>query len=167
MQDWCSVKEAARILRVVPGTIQRWTKEGRLKAEFTAGGHRRIPLSEVQRLSSKVPQYNARLDPHSIRGFDGFGISNDTANVTTFISEDETAKLIGISVNTVRSWVRCEALVGRQTAKGTYEVEQSSITKWLLDDSADEGDGVDCDCDTENPKIKSYADIDFTKFEGR
>jgi len=164
-QGYCTLKEAARLLMVVPGTIQRWDREGRIKAERTAGGHRRIPLSEIDRLKGKNTGYDARIDPHAVRGSGGFGISDDTNTESTFISEEEAAEQIGIKVNTVRSWVRNDALTGRQTAKGNYEVEQSSVTKWLLNDSRDEDDSVDRDA--ENPKIKSYADIDFNEFEGR
>mgnify|MGYP001572670101 CR=1 FL=1 len=41
--------EAARRLGVSPATIQRWVSAGLLTATRTHGGHRRIPLSEIQR----------------------------------------------------------------------------------------------------------------------
>jgi MerR family transcriptional regulator, light-induced transcriptional regulator len=42
--------EAARRLGVSPITIQRWADQGLITAERTLGGHRRIPVSEVERL---------------------------------------------------------------------------------------------------------------------
>jgi len=45
-----SAGEAARRLGVAPATIQRWVDSGVLHAERTAGGHRRIYVTEVRRL---------------------------------------------------------------------------------------------------------------------
>jgi MerR family transcriptional regulator, light-induced transcriptional regulator len=45
-----SAGEAARRLGVSPVTIQRWGDQGLIAVERTAGGHRRIPVSEVLRL---------------------------------------------------------------------------------------------------------------------
>jgi MerR family transcriptional regulator, light-induced transcriptional regulator len=42
--------EAARRLGVSPVTIQRWADQGLIAVERTAGGHRRVPVSEVLRL---------------------------------------------------------------------------------------------------------------------
>lgn len=42
--------EAARRLGVAPATIQRWANQGLLRVERTAGGHRRVPLTELRRL---------------------------------------------------------------------------------------------------------------------
>jgi excisionase family DNA binding protein len=45
-----SAGEAARRLGVTPITIQRWVDRGILNAERTAGGHRRIYVTELRRL---------------------------------------------------------------------------------------------------------------------
>src|SRR5205809_3800440 len=41
--------EAARRLGVAPITIQRWVDEGSMLARKTAGGHRRIPVTEIRK----------------------------------------------------------------------------------------------------------------------
>lgn len=41
--------EAAARLGVSPITIQRWVDAGALRAKRTAGGHRRIPMSEIRK----------------------------------------------------------------------------------------------------------------------
>ncbi len=45
--------EAARQLGVHVGTIRRWTREGHLEEQRTAGGHRRIPRAAVERLRTE------------------------------------------------------------------------------------------------------------------
>jgi excisionase family DNA binding protein len=47
--------EAAAQLGVAPATIQRWVDQGRLGAERTLGGHRRIPVAEIRRLVHTRP----------------------------------------------------------------------------------------------------------------
>lgn len=51
-----SAGEAARRLGVAPATIQRWVDSGVLRAERTAGGHRRIYVTELRRLiAASIP----------------------------------------------------------------------------------------------------------------
>jgi len=59
-----SAGEAARRLGVAPATIQRWADRGLLQTERTAGGHRRIPVTELRRLiaSSRGAESCAALD---------------------------------------------------------------------------------------------------------
>jgi putative resolvase len=45
-----SVSQAARRLGVCPKTIRRWDDQGKIYCHRTLGNHRRIPLSEVNRL---------------------------------------------------------------------------------------------------------------------
>jgi MerR family transcriptional regulator, light-induced transcriptional regulator len=47
-----TVGEVARQFGVSPATVQRWVDKRKLRAERTAGGHRRIPLAEVRRLAA-------------------------------------------------------------------------------------------------------------------
>lgn len=48
-----SVSKAATLLDVEPITIRRWDKQGLIKTVRTAGGHRRIPYSEIERLQQE------------------------------------------------------------------------------------------------------------------
>lgn len=45
-----SLGQVARALRISTTTARRWADDGRLRVTRTAGGHRRFPVSEVQRL---------------------------------------------------------------------------------------------------------------------
>lgn len=58
--DFCSTKEAARILGVSHRTIQLWVESGVLQAWKTAGGHRRITMQSVQQL---VDQRHQAIQP--------------------------------------------------------------------------------------------------------
>jgi CheY-like chemotaxis protein len=42
--------EAAEQLRVSPITLRSWSEKGLIKTQVTAGGHRRYPLLEIERL---------------------------------------------------------------------------------------------------------------------
>lgn len=48
--DFCSTKDAARLLGVSHRTVQLWVENGALQAWKTAGGHRRITLASVHKL---------------------------------------------------------------------------------------------------------------------
>jgi excisionase family DNA binding protein len=48
--EFCSTKEAATMLGVSHRTVQLWVESGVLQAWKTAGGHRRIALTSVNRL---------------------------------------------------------------------------------------------------------------------
>jgi len=42
--------EVARLFKVDPKTVTRWSQSGKLKCIKTVGGHRRYDLAEVQKL---------------------------------------------------------------------------------------------------------------------
>jgi excisionase family DNA binding protein len=46
----CTTQDAAKRLRVAVSTVQTWVEAGYLEAWKTPGGHRRIPLSSLDRL---------------------------------------------------------------------------------------------------------------------
>lgn len=54
--EYCSTKDAAATLGVSHRTVQLWVESGILQAWKTAGGHRRIALSSVQRLVERRNQ---------------------------------------------------------------------------------------------------------------
>ncbi len=53
--DWLGLGEASRLLGVTPGTLRRWSDDGRLHVFTTPGGHRRFPRSAVERLIRAHP----------------------------------------------------------------------------------------------------------------
>lgn len=49
--------EVAARLDVTPQTVINWIKRGRLRATVTGGGHRRIPIEDVEALALSLPNY--------------------------------------------------------------------------------------------------------------
>lgn len=49
-QDWLKLREAALELRVSVPTIKQWIYKKKIRSAKTAGGHHRIPQSEIDRL---------------------------------------------------------------------------------------------------------------------
>ena len=47
-KDYLKPKEVATLLRVEPGTVRLWTRDGRLRATTTPGGHRRFSYRDVE-----------------------------------------------------------------------------------------------------------------------
>jgi hypothetical protein len=48
--DWLGLGEASEFLGVAPGTLRRWSDEGRVKVFTTPGGHRRYRRTALERL---------------------------------------------------------------------------------------------------------------------
>jgi excisionase family DNA binding protein len=67
--QFCSTKEAARLLGVSHRTVQLWVENGSLQAWKTAGGHRRITMESInKRVGARqdaiaVPQASAPAEP--------------------------------------------------------------------------------------------------------
>jgi molybdopterin-binding protein len=49
------LSDAARLLSLSRPTLTRWIRDGRLRAERTAGGHYRIPQGEIDRVAGAQP----------------------------------------------------------------------------------------------------------------
>jgi excisionase family DNA binding protein len=48
--DWIGLGEASTLLGVAPGTLRRWSDDGRISVFTTPGGHRRYRRSALERL---------------------------------------------------------------------------------------------------------------------
>jgi excisionase family DNA binding protein len=63
--DWLSLREAAALLGVHPGTVRIWSDKGLLPVYRTKGGHRRYKQSEVQ-LWAKSSRGQPAIEPASV-----------------------------------------------------------------------------------------------------
>jgi excisionase family DNA binding protein len=63
--DWLSLREAAALLGVHPGTVRIWSDKGLLPVYRTKGGHRRYKQSEVQ-LWASTSRGQPAIEPASV-----------------------------------------------------------------------------------------------------
>src|SRR5215813_10326679 len=62
--------EAARLAGVSYPTLKQWIYKGKIKSVKTAGGHHRIPRSEIERLSG-ADKRKARRKPAGLEAISG------------------------------------------------------------------------------------------------
>ena len=63
--DWLSLRDAAKLLGVHPGTVRSWADRSLLPVYRTRGGHRRFKRSEVE-LWANTSRGAAAIDPASV-----------------------------------------------------------------------------------------------------
>jgi excisionase family DNA binding protein len=63
--DWLSLREAAKLLGVHPGTVRNWADKGLLPVYRTRGGHRRFKRDEVE-LWASTSRGEPAVDPASV-----------------------------------------------------------------------------------------------------
>ncbi|MDB5792754.1 MAG: excisionase [Massilia sp.] len=90
--DFCSTKDAARLLGVSHRTVQLWVENGALQAWKTAGGHRRITMTSVHKL------VNERRD---ITGPDTAGA---TQQATKLLLVDDDSTLLRLYELEISGW---------------------------------------------------------------
>jgi len=57
MIEQLSLSKASKILGVTPRLLRMWDAEGKIRTTRTLGGHRRIPLSEIERVQGKEKNF--------------------------------------------------------------------------------------------------------------
>ena len=57
MAETLSLGAAAKALGVSPDTLRRWDASGKLRTARDARNHRRVPVSEIERLSSRPARH--------------------------------------------------------------------------------------------------------------
>lgn len=67
-----TTRDAARLLGVSPSTVKRWSEQGLLACEHTAGGHRRFRLSAIHALTA-ASERGASASALGASGADGSG----------------------------------------------------------------------------------------------
>lgn len=62
-QQYYRPEEAARILRVTPDALKKWSDKGEINCIRTKGGHRRYPIEEINRFSGQEEQQENLIKP--------------------------------------------------------------------------------------------------------
>lgn len=82
------VGEAAEALAVSVATLRRWEAAGRLRTRRTAGGQRRVPISEVQRLRrARRPRHRPVIAQSARNRFEG---------IVTRVERDKLSAIVEI-----------------------------------------------------------------------
>ncbi|MFB6260740.1 MAG: helix-turn-helix domain-containing protein, partial [Thiohalorhabdaceae bacterium] len=87
MPSMLSPRQTAALLGVSESSVKRWVDRGRIRAERTAGGHRRIPLPEVARFVREEGHAVVRPD---LLGLGGEGATPEQGRPPTVAGEPET-----------------------------------------------------------------------------
>jgi diguanylate cyclase (GGDEF)-like protein/excisionase family DNA binding protein len=74
---WISMGEAAATLGVSASTLRRWTDDGRLAAQRTAGGHRRFSVADLKRAAAAESRMKLNLPEPDNRVFPELGATLD------------------------------------------------------------------------------------------
>ncbi len=69
-QHLLTLRAAAERLNVHPATLRRWADNGDILVMVTPGGHRRFPLSEIERLSGdhSIDETSDEVSTHLVEG---------------------------------------------------------------------------------------------------
>jgi len=103
------IGEAADMLSVTVETLRRWERDGRLSIDRSAGGQRRVPLPEIQRL------LDLRRRETPDRPIVAQSARNRFAGVVTRIEKDRVAAVVEVLAGPHR-------LVSLMTAEAVEEM---------------------------------------------
>ena len=128
MPDTCTTREAAKKLNVALSTIQTWVESGYLEAWKTPGGHRRIPLSSVDKLLETGMTQRAIDQPRPFR---------------ILIVEDE-ANLREIYQDTLATWhdINIELSLAANGYEGLVKAAESKPDLMITDLLMPDMDGI-------------------------
>jgi len=109
--DWLSLRDAAKLLGVHPGTVRSWADKGLLPVYRTRGGHRRFKRNEVE-LWASTSRGQEAIDPASV-------VQAAVRNIRLKISEGRLA---------AEPWYRNLD----EEARGQYRESAQSLFRGLL-----------------------------------
>lgn len=109
--DFCTTREAARMLGISLRTAQLWVENGTLEAWKTEGGHRRISIASVQRLRA-AEAGPAGLQSQPAEHLKVLVVEDDNILLRLYKSHLESWGL-PLTVATARNGVEGLILVGR------------------------------------------------------
>jgi excisionase family DNA binding protein len=59
--DWLTLGQAARFLGVAQSTIRKWSDEGKVRAFYTPGGHRRFRRTDLEEFIAQSGPADRRI----------------------------------------------------------------------------------------------------------
>jgi excisionase family DNA binding protein len=113
--DFCTTREASRILGISVRTAQLWVENGTLEAWKTEGGHRRISLASVRRLQQNRHPISQPVAIEPARGNDRMNIlvvEDDNVLIRLYKTQIESWGL-PLTVATAHNGIEALILIGR------------------------------------------------------
>lgn len=59
-KEYITLKKASEILGVTTQTLRNWHNNGKIKVIRTMGGHRRIPMTEIEKITGVIEKENGK-----------------------------------------------------------------------------------------------------------
>jgi molybdopterin-binding protein len=117
--------DAARALGISMDTLRRWDRDGRLRVVRDESNHRRVPLSEVERLSGRIPQ---------VRTGTNLSARNRLAGVVRSIEADGVMALVEIEAGpyTLAAAITRDAVEELALAPGVLVVATIKATSVMV-----------------------------------
>jgi excisionase family DNA binding protein len=113
--DFCTTREASRILGISVRTAQLWVENGSLEAWKTEGGHRRISLVSVRRLQQTRNPTGEKVSLEHVRSNNRMNIlvvEDDNVLIRLYKTQLESWGL-PLTVSTAHNGIEALILIGR------------------------------------------------------
>jgi molybdopterin-binding protein len=122
------IGQAAAVLGVSVDTLRRWDDEGALQVERTAGGQRRVPVAEVQRLLAE------RADAPAHPPIVASSARNQLAGIVTAVTADTAAAVVEVQAGPFRlvSLMTAESVSALGLAPGTPVIASVKSTNVVI-----------------------------------
>lgn len=91
------ISEAARLLGVTPSTVIRWANIEKIAVEYTAGGQRRIPMCEIERIKSTTKDRVERNRQQTQAARDALAAKRGQSEIKAYTGADMDS-FVGIDV---------------------------------------------------------------------
>lgn len=126
------IREAAERLGVSYQTLKLWIYRGRIRSQLTAGGHHRIPASEIERLIGESRL--AAVDPKSQAGLHEISGRNKLLGIVTNVKYSGLLAQVTIDISgqTVTSIITADACRELKIQKGVAAYALIKATEVML-----------------------------------
>lgn len=134
--QFCSTREAAKILGVSLRTVQLWVESGVLQAWKTAGGHRRVTMNSVQKLVDERDRINSATNT-STRV-----IEKQSAPIRILIVDDDEDILKLLELEILDWGWRCELVTARNGFEALISIGEAKPQLLISDLNMPGMDGI-------------------------
>ena len=126
------IREAAQMLGISYQTLKLWIYRGRIRSQPTAGGHHRIPASEIERLLGDAKL--AAVDPKGQTGLNEISGRNKLLGIVTNVKYSGLLAQVTIDISgqTVTSIITADGCRELKIQKGVAAYALIKATEVML-----------------------------------